>query len=164
MEFSWNFVGEFLTKELVNGAKPYSGNEIWISDSVIKGFGLRVWTNRSGLIRRHFGIRTTNQQGNSVRRSLCYEKALEYHYSLDHNDFYTDNYFGEVPKTLGDLTSSARTWAKNEILLLKKKGTTDEELAQNIREEKIALRNWVRERVRTYSFEKTCEVVHHSHL
>ena len=109
-----------LDKEVVDSAiVPLSG-EAWISDSKVKGFGLRMYNGANGPS-RSFAIRTTNSEGRSVRKTFDVLKArYEEHHRSRWSD-YLDTARVEVPwdVSIGRYTKVARQWALNEIRTLK---------------------------------------------
>lgn len=149
----------FLTQDIVDGASPINRRELWISDTKVKGFGLRVWRNRNGELRKHFAIRVTDHTGRYIRRSLDFGDALSFHYSLDENNSHFDTWIESRPETLGQLTESARIWAAAEIRDVKAIGPSQTQISAALKKDKVDHRLWVQSRVKWYTFEKSCDVV-----
>lgn len=96
-----------LTSEFVDSVVAPTRGERWISDTKLKGFGLRLWGNKNGG-GKAFAIRVTDEYGNCVRKT--FEKI---------------DYLGwsHSKASLGDYLESARKWARNEIEGLKGRST-----------------------------------------
>lgn len=124
----------FLTEEFIDNLKAPASGEIWIADTEIKGFGIRLWAGRkytSGA----FAVRTTDQNGRAVRKTFDPYKNQNWTWRLkksDPSDFvvFTDN---EAALKLSIFLDDAREWAKTEIGRLKGKlaSEKEEEAARN---------------------------------
>lgn len=92
-----------LTPEFVNEIEPPERGEIWISDSHVRYFGLRVWSGkRSG--GKAFSIRLRDRFGVVVREAYNPER-----------DYSLYGWGEESDKPLGYYLSDARKWAKDRI-------------------------------------------------
>jgi hypothetical protein len=98
-----------LTPEFVDAATPPKQGERWVADTVIKGFGLRLWTTRSGE-GKAFAIRMSSVEGKIVRKSFDPRESWEYRYAV---------LLEREPGQLGCYLDSARRWAYQEITRLK---------------------------------------------
>lgn len=98
-----------LTPEFVDAALPPQRGEHWIGDLDIQGFGLRLWTTRSGA-GKVFAIRTFSSNGITVRRTFDPKNSSEYQIAL---------LLDRRPAELGSYLASARRWAWSEITRLK---------------------------------------------
>src|ERR1700744_6452657 len=97
-----------LTAESVDSLEPPLSGERWIADSQVKGFGLRLWSNRSGGSKA-FAIRVSNKDGMVIRRTYDLAQSSAFRHSALRN----------VPSyRLGDSLGDARAWAKDEIAKL----------------------------------------------
>jgi hypothetical protein len=100
-----------LTPELVDSVELPSQGERWISDSLIKGFGLRLWSgSRAGS--KAYAIRIRDLNGRIVRETYDPNQSSAWSmWRLRHliND-------GEVAEpAFGDCLESARSWARRRI-------------------------------------------------
>jgi hypothetical protein len=128
----------FLDEDSVELAQVPVTGEAWISDTKVKGFGLRLFNTKSGPVKR-FCIRTVVKNGKSIRKT--YNDWIARH---EHNqDWQSEFWFEEKrdqfdwSQTLGRYAQAARTWAKNEILLLKgipTLATENNEQAKSVKE------------------------------
>lgn len=149
----------FLTKELVDSATAPDSGERWIADSQIRGFGLRIWSNQNGEPTVRFGVRATNPDGKSIRRSLSFHDAIKFHYSHNENNFDFDRWEDCVPETLGDLSRTARIWARDTIKEIKQAGPTHTQIMREIESAELEHRKWVTARVGSYTLEKSSEIL-----
>lgn len=111
----------FLTKELVDSAVAPENGELWISDSEVRGLGLRIWSS-NGRQGKAYCVRTKDARGRFIRRTL---KWWELPRSYWRWVFYDED-DDRVP-TLGDHVHHAREWARDEIDRLKGRPTLDQE-------------------------------------
>jgi len=112
-----------LTTQYVDAATPPQRGELWISDTELQGFGLRLWATKSGT-GKAFSIRCLDQSGRQVRRSTSYWDFSPFGYWRREH---------ELP-SLGFFVDQARAWAGDELDRLKGKPTLrDEEIAQRAR-------------------------------
>lgn len=58
-----------LTSDYVDNLRPPQSGEKWISDIIIKGFGLRIWGGKNS--GKSFAIRVIDQNGKVVRKTIC---------------------------------------------------------------------------------------------
>lgn len=101
-----------LSKSVVDEAVPSGSSEEWLSDTEVRGFGLRLWRNPSGSVGKAFGFRKY-VGGRSVRKTFDPWPAyvqFSRRWSLRH--FLTEDSNFADP-SLGDLTQDARAWAQD---------------------------------------------------
>lgn len=108
-----------LTPQFVFAAKPPDKGERWISDTKIRGFGLRLWATKSGGAKA-FAIRVSDPHGRHVRRTYDAKKNWRLRFAITYSGF--ENALG-----LGDSLESAREWARNEIDGIKGRATLSQE-------------------------------------
>lgn len=111
----------YLTKEFINSISLPEKGERWISDTVIKGFGLRIWRfgHTTGAA---FAIRTTDFDGKSVRRT--YQPWVDYSTYCPPRSWVDFERLGHVrpkskPMDLASHSDVARLWARDQIAELK---------------------------------------------
>ena len=106
----------FLTPNFVNSVQPPAKGEVWIADTKIKGFGLRLFaSSRTG---KSLSIRLSDERGRIVRRSFDTYRSRTY------RSAFAD---GRFDLQLGDFLDDARSWAQTEIYKLKNLHLTEEE-------------------------------------
>ena len=110
----------FLDEGSVEFAQVPSIGERWISDTKVKGFGLRLFNSKSAPTKR-FCIRTVDKQGKSVRKTFNEWTARYEHYQKWQ---WKHAFSDEKPEfnwnePIGRYSAEARKWATNEIWLLK---------------------------------------------
>ena len=111
----------FLTKDFVNSVRPPSSGERWISDTAVRGFGLRIWRSKNGE-GKAFAIRISDADGIVVRQTYDGEARNEY-WPPHHRR-----------RTLGEVVENARVWARERIEEIKGFHTLrDEEAIQRYR-------------------------------
>lgn len=93
-----------LTKEFVAKAKLPEAGEIWISDTKLRGFGLRLWATAKGG-GKAYGLRVRDQTGKTVRRTYNPERFAHWLTGTE----------GQLPNHLGQ----ARAWARIELFKLR---------------------------------------------
>jgi len=91
-----------LTTDFVNNVLPPKKGELWIADTKVRGFGLRLFA--SGGEGKSFCVRTTDEAGMVVRKS--FSKDWRYHWARRNV---------QAEPRLGDLLEQARDWARREI-------------------------------------------------
>jgi hypothetical protein len=104
-----------LTPQLVFEATPPNHGERWIADTKVKGFGLRLWSTKSGG-QKAFAIRVSDSSFRKLRRTFDLKNATETKFDLRHS--YRENKYG-----LGEYLDEARAWALNEIDKIKLRPT-----------------------------------------
>jgi hypothetical protein len=95
-----------LTADFVNNILPPEKGELWIADSKVRGFGLRLFASKGG--GKSFCVRTTDETGMVLRKSF----SKDWRYKLALRD-------AQRESKLGDLLEEARDWARREIEDLK---------------------------------------------
>jgi hypothetical protein len=108
-----------LTPQLVFEATSPNRGERWIADTKIKGFGLRLWSTKSGG-RKAFAIRVSGPSAGKIRRTFDLDKARRTNFDLRHS--YRENKYG-----LGEYLEEAREWARDEIDRIKRRPTVEHE-------------------------------------
>ena len=162
----------FLTKQVVDNVEPPVKREYWISDTKIKGFGLRVWRTPNGSVKKAYALRIKGLNGKTIRKTFYpYSAQLEIWQSerpkrnlndwlLSRND---ERAF--VPKdiTLGQTIQAARHWAQNEVdkingrVLYGDDGFT-KIVRMSLEEEIKQQEDSLKQRIKTYSFSKAKEI------
>ncbi len=110
----------FLDEECVEAAVVPAQGESWISDTKVKGFGLRLINTKSGPSKK-FCIRTVNKEGRSIRKNFD-EWEVRHEHNLDwkiENLFSKENAGFGWQQPLGRYAERARAWAINEIRVFK---------------------------------------------
>jgi hypothetical protein len=108
-----------LTPQQVFEATCPDRGERWIADTKIKGFGLRLWSTKSGG-EKAFVIRVSNSASKKVRRTFDISRASGTKLGF--------RLLGRQPKYgLGDYLEDAREWAQNEIDKIKGRPTVQDE-------------------------------------
>lgn len=97
---------------------PKTG-ELWIADTKIRGFGLRLWSTASGG-RKAFAIRASNRGGKIVRKTFDTTEAWRTRFDFSYSD-------REDKFDLGEYLEDARDWARNEIDRIKGRLTGSEQ-------------------------------------
>lgn len=110
-----------LTERFVKKISPPVSGERWIADSKLQGFGIRLWSTKSGG-QKAFAIRIANKDGRSVRKT--YDPSTGWAVNL--HFAYSRAYRNRAPQ-LGDYLEDARAWAMTEIDRAKGRQTLDEE-------------------------------------
>jgi hypothetical protein len=107
------------TPEFVQAVPPPQYGEMWIADTKLRGFGLRLWATKSGG-NKAFAVRVVNADGRSVRKTF----NLTGHWPTD-----LDFAYGGRTNThgLGEYLEDARNWARDEIDNEKRRLTVNEE-------------------------------------
>lgn len=106
-----------LTVEFVDSVSPPTRGELWIADTQIYGFGLRLWAtaNSSGAA---YAIRVTNSKGRSVRKTYNpyedFERNPFLRLGSQEGSFSTN---GQIK--LSFFLTYARSWARDEINKIK---------------------------------------------
>lgn len=111
-----------LTKRIVDEATAPPIGERWISDTKVRGFGLRTWRNRSGQIGKCYCVRVRDLTNRAQRRTFVAWRDL---------DWYEFRRLFLNQATLGDLSDHARRWAVDQIDILKGRSTLQEEIEEN---------------------------------
>jgi hypothetical protein len=108
-----------LTPQLVLEATCPDRGERWIADTKIRGFGLRLWSTKSGG-QKAFAIRVSDLASRKVRRTFDIGRAsrtkLSFRFSLRQPRY-----------GLGDYLDDAREWAQDEIDKIKGRPTIQNE-------------------------------------
>ena len=118
----------FLDEESVEAAIVPLVGENWISDTKVKGFGLRLYNSKAGPTKR-FAIRATDISGKSIRKNFK-DQTARYNHSIE---WKWDDEFEGVKQPfnwnapLGLYAKQARDWAFDEIRTLKGLTTLESE-------------------------------------
>lgn len=115
-----------LTKAFVDQLAPPKSGEIWIADTVLRGFGLRCWRNKksSGAA---FGIRKVDKDGRPVRKTFHpWQDTWGFSWKLRTGQI---TYCDDGTIDLSSFLDDARRWAKRELDLLSGREATNEERA-----------------------------------
>lgn len=108
-----------LTPKLVFEIECPKTGELWVADTKIAGFGLRLWSTASGG-KKAFAIRTANSDGKIIRKTFDISKAWQTRWTFSYTD--REDKFG-----LGEYLEDARHWARDEIDRIKGKLTGGEQ-------------------------------------
>lgn len=103
----------YLTEEFVDQLVAPEQGEAWVSDTAIRGFGVRLWCH-NGKLSAAYAIRVTAKDGKPVRRTFDQFAQANFHWRLG----------GRVVDENGQIKTSAlledvRAWASTEIKRLK---------------------------------------------
>jgi hypothetical protein len=115
-----------LTPEFVYLVQTPRRGERWIADTKLRGFGLRLWSTKSGG-QKAFAIRISDESGNAVRKTFSVRSGWRTNFELTYSGRH--NTYG-----LGEYLDEAREWARDEIDRLKGRLTVSDE-------------NWIRHKV-----------------
>jgi hypothetical protein len=108
-----------LTPQLVFEAKCPNQGERWIADTKIKGFGLRLWSSKSGG-EKAFAVRVSDPNSRKIRRTFDVDNARRTKFEFVYLG--RKNRFG-----LGEYLNEAREWARDEIDRIKHRPTIRDE-------------------------------------
>ena len=97
-----------LTADFVNSVQPPAKGEVWIADTKVKGFGLRLFASMQG--GKSYSIRVSDKSKRTVRRTFNIYKSSIYLSATGAGRFYLQ---------IGDILDEARSWAIEEIDYLK---------------------------------------------
>ncbi|SDE28344.1 hypothetical protein [Rhodospira trueperi] len=146
-----------LTEEFIDSLEPPEKGEIWIADTRIRGFGVRLWASgHSG--GKAYCVRTTDTNGRSVRKTYApWDGAFGTWFmrSLNLGDVRV-NENGAFP--LSAFLKDAREWAEVEIARLKGRLPSLEEQKQ-LDEERQRVRDEGRARIEALSLRSLVEEV-----
>ncbi len=149
----------YLTKELIDSLEPPTNGEAWIADTVVRGFGFRIWTNSKGENRANYCIRVTDYSGKAVRKSISFSDLYHLERVNPESRYYEHNWDQVFPHTLGDLIPEAREWAKDEISRLKKVGSTRQELKNKLDQEDNEQSQIVSRHVQKYTLQHSSDLL-----
>lgn len=136
-------IRRLLTKKFLDELTPPASGEIWIADTKVRGFGVRLWAAAKG--GACFCIRVVDRDGRSIRRTFDpnlsrYRTA----YMLKRWRLYDDANSSNLGLSL--LLDDAREWAATEIAILKgrKLETSRRDLvALEEKESRNNVANWI---------------------
>lgn len=138
----------FLTPLFIDELEPPSSGERWISDTSVRGFGVRLWSY-NGVGGVAYGLRSTDANGRAVRKTF-------HPYRDSGNNFWWRLRTGQIEMApdggiaLSSFLDDARDWARTEkARLLGRIPTIDEERA--IEAEYESNREFAGRRLRTLS-------------
>ena len=89
-----------LSPELVFDLECPKMGELWIADTKVRGFGVRLWSTNSGG-QKAFAVRTANLKGKIIRKTFDTEQAWHTRFGFSYAD--RENRFG-----LGEYLEEAR--------------------------------------------------------
>lgn len=115
-----------LTRDFVDSISPPDSGELWVADTLVRGFGLRLWTtpNSSG---GAFAIRVTDAHGRSVRKT--YDLFQDYLNNPFRPLYFRERFMNQSGSImLSAFLKPARDWAKVEIGRLKGRLPSKEEI------------------------------------
>jgi len=104
-----------LTPRIVSESACPTTGERWISDTKVRGFGLRLWATKSGG-QKAFAIRVSDSSSKKVRRTFHPRNISGAHLRE-----------GNGKDVLSDHLDEAREWAQDEIDRIKQRPTRHEE-------------------------------------
>jgi hypothetical protein len=107
-----------LSPKLVFNLECPKAGELWVADTTIRGFGVRLWSTASGG-QKAFAIRTVTREGKLIRKTFDTYRAWRTRYDFSYTD--REDKFG-----LGEYLDDARNWARDEIDRVKGRLTGDE--------------------------------------
>lgn len=114
-----------LSQKLVDQAEiPASKNEHWIADTKQRGFGLRLWRNPRGQVKKAYCIRTTNSVGKSIRKTLPLWLAK---FEFQREKWWDIQFEKRHSPTMGECIEIARNWAQDQIDIAKGRPTLHQE-------------------------------------
>jgi hypothetical protein len=129
-----------LTPPFVDAVEPPARGEIWISDTLVRGFGLRVWTSGQ-TTGKAFCLRTVDRDGHAVRRT------------------FRPSYSYDPARGLGRLTAIARSWAREELRVLKGPPPLSPMAKHQLARENTRQRKSIAKRIRNISLERAADTV-----
>jgi hypothetical protein len=109
-----------LTKDIIETTPTPTNGEVWLADKTVKGFGVRIWCNRSGARGMSYAVRVKDWRRKWVRRTIRFETLLGFRLSFLARYTGSDTEFYE-------LLSVAREAAREEIARIKRKMTPFEQ-------------------------------------
>ena len=110
----------YLTPEVIDTVSAPTDGEVWLADSAVAGFGVRVW-NRKEKIGKAYAVRATDQHGRSTRITLK---------NWELQDLARSSWrfaFRETEPTFGEFLPEVRRWARDQIDRLAGRPTLAEE-------------------------------------
>lgn len=135
-----------LSKRIVDEADAPARGERWVSDTIQRGFGLRIWRSPKGESRKAYCIRALDNSGKPVRRTLPHWQASSL-FTQEH--WWAIRRHQDFEPSLGDFVHVARRWAHDELARAKGKLT--------LAEEQEAQRSIGRQRVAALTFAQTMQ-------
>jgi hypothetical protein len=121
-----------LTPELVDSLLPPEKGEVWISDTELKGFGLRLWAGKKGG-NKAYAIRVRSKEGRIHREVFNPEwHRLSWYFPLDGNK--------KENVSLGRKLGGARHWAREKLAVVRGKATLAERRNLRYARAQIAVR------------------------
>jgi hypothetical protein len=115
-----------LTKELIASTPAPQKGEVWLADSVVKGFGVRIWRNRSGTRGMSYAVRAKDRRGKWARRKIDVQIHVKLRWALfvrrtdDEAAFFEALKYAretareEISRIKGRMTAPERRLAKSE--------------------------------------------------
>lgn len=110
-----------LTSEFIDSLEPPSRGERWIADTVVRGFGIRLWSNNSGG-HKAYAVRVSDRHGKARRKTYKPWERVHWRALWLVSDGVDDG------KLFADALDDARQWAATQIKIYKK---SQNQLAQS---------------------------------
>ncbi|MGB0907445.1 MAG: hypothetical protein ACPGVT_08125 [Maricaulaceae bacterium] len=154
----------FLTETIVDNAKTPEQGEYWISDTKIRGFGLRVWRSPNGSVKKAYALRIKGASGKTIRKTFSpYQSKLGLWRKLQWRHILGGEHLELEDITLGQIVHDARLWAQDEIDKVKGRKTYGDgglvELIHiTLEDENNHQKSIIQEHIKTYSFAKAKEI------
>ena len=113
-----------LSQSIVDATDAPKSGERWISDTKVRGFGLRVWRKADGSVGKAYCVRASDIAGKPQRRTFDLTSLFAWRlWERKHNRFSTDT----APTDIGRCVEEARNWARDTFDKMKGKLTLAEE-------------------------------------
>lgn len=127
-----------LTAELVDSVERPEVGEIWIADTAIRGFGLRVWASATPDFKA-FAVRKNDRNGRTVRKTFRpWQDGYNWRWSWNRPEPGTStDESGQI--RLGAFIKVARSWAQQEIDIIVGRQNSDE-VRHDLRDEHHQMR------------------------
>jgi hypothetical protein len=120
-----NVPRHFLTAEYVDSVERPEAGELWIADTEIRGFGLRVWASDTSDFKA-FAIRKNDRNGRTIRKSFQpWNDDYRWREILGNtSDRFVIDENGGVK--LGSVVESARRWARYHLDVISGRELSDQ--------------------------------------
>lgn len=162
----------FLTQDVVDNVDLPKKGERWLSDTKIRGFGLRVWLGSNGPVKKAYALRIKDIDGKVRRKTFSpyaaqYEKLKSerwsYHWADDSIENQSRKSLMVEDISLGQVVDAAREWAQDEIDKIKGRKVYGNDgfttiIRETLKEERIRQEAIVQNRIKTYTLAKAKSV------